>query len=110
MKNNKLSKVICIIPARGGSKGIKNKNLMKVNKKPLIFYPINSAKKSKVCDYIYVSTDSKKIANVAKSYGASVPFLRKKKYSQDFTTTEATLKNALLEVENFDFEEKNIKV
>jgi CMP-N,N'-diacetyllegionaminic acid synthase len=94
-------KVICIIPARGGSKGIKNKNLMKVNKKPLIFYPINAAIKSKVCDYIFVSTDSSKIAKVAKAYNASVPFLRKKKYSQDLTTTEETLKNALLEVESY---------
>ena len=76
--NKKSFKVICIIPARGGSKGIKNKNLMKVNKKPLIFYPINAALKSKVCDYIFVSTDSDKIAKVAKSYNASVPFLRKK--------------------------------
>ena len=99
--NKKSTKVICIIPARGGSKGIKNKNLMKVKQKTLIFYPINAALKSKVCDYIFVSTDSNKIAKVAKSYNASVPFLRKKKYSQDLTTTEETLKNALLEVESF---------
>ena len=58
----KTQKVICIIPARGGSKGLKNKNLMKVNNKPLIFYPINAAIKSKVCDYVFVSTNSKKIA------------------------------------------------
>ena len=88
-------KTICIIPARGGSKGIKLKNLQKIGGKPLLYYPINAAKKSKVCDLILVSTDSKKIEKVAKKYGAEVPFLRKKKFSLDFTTTEETLKQAL---------------
>ena len=54
-------KVICIILARGGSKGIKLKNLQKVDNKPLLFYPINAAKKSKCIDDILVSTDSEKI-------------------------------------------------
>ena len=58
-------KVICIIPARGGSKGIKLKNLQKVNNKPLIYYPIKAAIKSKVCDKICVSTDSDIIANIS---------------------------------------------
>ena len=93
--------VVCIIPARGGSKGIKLKNLQKIDGKPLIYYPINSAKKSKVIDDIFVSTDNKKIADAAKKFGAQVPFLRKKKYSGDLTTTEETLKNALLEFEEY---------
>ena len=75
----KKQKVICIIPARGGSKGIKLKNLQLLGNKPLIYYPINAAKKSKVCDKILVSTDNLKIAKIAKSYGAIVPFLRQKK-------------------------------
>ena len=94
-------KVICVIPARGGSKSIKLKNLTKVNDKPLIYYPIQSALKSGVCDEIFVTTDSLKIARVAKKYGAKVPFLREKKYSGDLVTTEATLKNALLSYEKF---------
>ena len=94
-------KTICIIPARGGSKGIKLKNLQKIGGKPLLYYPINAAKKSKVCDLILVSTDSKKIEKVAKKYGAEVPFLRKKKFSLDFTTTEETLKQALLQAEDY---------
>ena len=94
-------KVICIIPARGGSKGIKLKNLQKVNNKPLIYYPIQAAIKSNVCDKIIVSTDSVKIQNIAQKLGAEVPFLRKKKFSEDFTTTEETLKNALSECEKF---------
>lgn len=93
--------VICIIPARGGSKGIKTKNLKLINNKPLIYYPIEAAKKSMICDHIFVSTDSKEIANQAINLGASVPFLRKKKYAQDYTTTEATLQNALLEYEEY---------
>lgn len=100
MKNKKL-KVLCIIPARGGSKGLKNKNIKKVNGKPLIFYPINSAIKSDVCDHIFVSTDSKTIASKAKMFGAKVPFLRKKNFSGDFVTTEETLQNALISYEKF---------
>lgn len=97
----KKQSVICIIPARGGSKGIKLKNLRKVCGKPLIYYPINAAIKSKVCDRIIVSTDCKKIEKEAKKHGAEVPFLREKKYSGDRTTTEETLKNALKEAEIF---------
>jgi len=99
MKNN--IKTICIIPARGGSKGLKDKNIRLVNGHPLIAYVISNAVNSNIFDSILVSTDSKKIANIAKKYGADVPFLRKKKLAQDLTTTEATLKNALNEYEKF---------
>ena len=101
MKKSNKKKVICIIPARGGSKGIKLKNIQKVNNRPLIYYPINAAKKSKVCDEIFVSTDSKIIAKQAIKFGANVPFLRKIKFAGDFITTETTLKNALNEFEKF---------
>ena len=94
-------KVICIIPARGGSKSIKLKNLSLIGGKPLIYFPIISAIKSGVCDEIFVSTDNKKIAREAKKYGAKVPFLREKEYSGDFVTTEDTLKNALISYEKF---------
>ena len=97
MKKN--LKVICIIPARGGSKGIKLKNLKKINKKPLIYYPIKAAIKSRVCDKVCVSTDSKIIAKVSKKFGADVPLLREKKYAKDLTSTEETLKNSLLQFE-----------
>lgn len=97
----KKEKVICIIPARGGSKSIKLKNLSPICGKPLIYYPIKSAIKSGVCDEIFVTTDDIQIAREATKYGAKVPFLRKKKYSGDFVTTEQTLKNALLEFEKF---------
>ena len=67
-------KVLCIIPARGGSKGIKLKNLTKIGNRPLPYYPIIAAKKSGVCDDVFVSTDSPEIAKVAKKYGANVSF------------------------------------
>ena len=77
-RKKKQKKTLCIIPARGGSKGLKGKNIQKVAGKPLIFYPIKSAIKSEVCDNIFVSTDDEKIAKEAIKFGAEVPFLRKK--------------------------------
>ena len=106
----KKNKVICIIPARGGSKGLKLKNLRKICGKPLISYPIKAAKKSKVCDKIIVSTDSSLIAKEAIKFGAEVPFLRKKNFSGDLITTEATLKNALSDTENYFGENYDICV
>ena len=94
------SEIICIIPARGGSKGLKKKNLQKVNNKKLIKYPIEYALKSKLVGTILVSTDDRNIADVAKKAGALVPFLRPKNISGDFATTEETLKHALLTYEN----------
>lgn len=92
--------IICIIPARGGSKGLKNKNLKKVLNKRLIEYPIEYAVNSKLVGTTMVTTDSKKIADAARKAGAIVPFLRPKKISGDFATTEETLKHALLTYES----------
>ena len=94
-------KILCIIPARGGSKGLKKKNIQILNNKHLIFYPINFIKSSKYNIDLFVSTDDIKIANIAKKYGAEVPFLRKKKFAKDLTTTEETLQNALIEYERY---------
>ena len=95
MKN----KTICIILARGGSKGLKKKNLRKINGKPLIYYPITDAIQSGVIDHVIVSTDDKQIARVAKSYGAEIPFMRPKKLAGDLSTTEDGLKYTLLRYE-----------
>ena len=76
-------KILGLIPARGGSKGIKNKNLYPFNKKPLIQWTIEAAKKSRLLDEIIVSTDDISIANFAKSMGVKVPYLRDKKLAQD---------------------------
>lgn len=92
-------KTICIIPARGGSKGLANKNLRILNSKPLIYWPIKAAKLSGVIDNILVSTDSIQIAKAASQFGAEIPFLRESKYAEDSTPTEITLKDALLNYE-----------
>ncbi len=81
-----MKKYLVIIPARGGSKGIKNKNIIKVKGLPLIAYTINAAKeliKSGYKTEIIVSTDSNKIAAIAKKYKAAVPFLRPANISGD---------------------------
>ena len=91
---NKL-KTICIIPARGGSKGLPGKNLRIFNGKPLIAWPIIAATNCKRIDNVIVSTDSEEIAIKAKLYGAQVPSLRPPNLAQDNTTTEATLRDAL---------------
>ncbi|MDC1047417.1 acylneuraminate cytidylyltransferase family protein [Alphaproteobacteria bacterium] len=76
-------KVLCLINARSGSKGIPNKNTKKLLGVPLIAWSINTALKSKSFTKVYVNTDSKKIADISKKYGAEVPFLRPKKYATD---------------------------
>ena len=86
---------ICIIPARSGSKSIKNKNIKKINNQHLIGIVIKIAKKSGIFKRIIVSTDSKKIAKIAKKYGAEVPFLRSKKLSDDYTPTYKVLTDCI---------------
>lgn len=86
---------IAIIPARGGSKRIPHKNIKKFCGKPLIAYSIEVALASKLFDRIIVSTDDKEIANIAKSYGAEVPFMRPDKLADDYTGTGEVTKHAL---------------
>ncbi|MFA6551834.1 MAG: hypothetical protein WCV41_04885, partial [Patescibacteria group bacterium] len=76
-------KILAVIPARGGSKGIKNKNIKPFNGKPLVAYAIAAAKESKLINKIIVSTESETIARLAKKLGAEVPFLRPQKLAQD---------------------------
>lgn len=77
---------ICLIPARGNSERIKNKNILSFFGRPIISYSIATAIKSKLFDRIIVSTDSKKISNISKKYGAETPFLRPKKISNSFAS------------------------
>ena len=88
-------KNIAIIPARSGSKGLKDKNIKLLNGKPLLAYSIEAAIKSKCFDTIIVSTDSKKYADIAIKYGAEVPFLRSKKNSSDKASAWDTIKEVL---------------
>lgn len=92
-------KVVTIIPARGGSKGLANKNISIFQDHPLIAWPIEYAKQSRLDMDIVVSTDSSEIADVAKKYGALVPFMRTQEVSGDLTTTEETLQFSLRKTE-----------
>jgi CMP-N,N'-diacetyllegionaminic acid synthase len=85
--------IVALIPARSGSVGLKNKNIKIFNKKPLLWYAINSAKQSKMIKKIFVTTDSRKIANISKACGADIPFLRPKKYSTSTSTDLDVIKH-----------------
>ena len=87
---------IAIIPARGGSKRIPRKNIKKFLGKPIISYSIEAALNSGLFDDVMVSTDDKEIADIALKYGASVPFMRSKKTSNDFATTFEVIEEVLL--------------
>lgn len=78
---------ICIIPARGGSKRIPRKNIKPFLGKPIIAYSIEAALDSKLFDEVIVSTDDAEIAEVAKEYGAKIPFIRSVKNSDDYSGT-----------------------
>lgn len=103
----KNKRYLAIIPARGGSKGIKDKNIIDVCGKPLIDYTISSARKSKYLDYIYVSTDSPKIKEVALQCEASVPFLRDESLASDTSKTIDAVVYSIKKLEDigeyFDF-------
>ncbi len=96
MKNvNGKVRILGVIPARGGSKSIPHKNIALLSGKPLIYYTIQEAKKSKLLDAFVVSTDDAKIARVSSTIGADVPFLRPKRYAQDRSPDIEFLEHAL---------------
>ena len=88
-------RVVAIIPARGGSKRIPNKNIKMFAGRPLIVHSLDAAKKSMVFDRIIVSTDSSEIAEIAQKAGAEVPFMRPPELADDYTPTIPVLKHAL---------------
>tara|TARA_B110000116_G_scaffold254078_1_gene251308 strand:- start:1655 stop:2344 length:690 start_codon:yes stop_codon:yes gene_type:complete len=98
---------IAIIPARGGSKRILKKSIKKFLGTPIIAYSIKAALESNLFDEIIVSTDDKEISDIAKKYGAKVPFFRSSKNSDDFATTFDVLKEVLKNYKdrnaNFEF-------
>ncbi len=88
-------KSIAIIPARSGSKGLRDKNIKELNGKPMMAYTIEAAVQSKLFDCVHVSTDSEIYADIAKSYGADVPFLREESLSADTASTWDALRYVL---------------
>ncbi len=90
---------LAIIPARSGSKGLKDKNIRMLNGKPMIAYTIESAIESNIFDDIVVSTDSEIYADIAIKYGADVPFLRPDYLSSDEATTNDVIEHTIRELE-----------
>lgn len=88
--------ILGVTLARGGSKKIKNKNIVKINGKHLIYYTIKEALKSTYLSNYIVSTDSQEIANISKKYKANVPFLRPKNISSDTSSSAIALKHSLM--------------
>ncbi|MDZ4260655.1 MAG: acylneuraminate cytidylyltransferase family protein [Candidatus Sungbacteria bacterium] len=88
-------KILGLITARGGSKGIPGKNIKELAGKPLIAYTIEAAHASGVFDRVIVSTDDEKIADVAKAYGCTVPFMRPAELAGDTTPHNPVLRHAL---------------
>jgi N-acylneuraminate cytidylyltransferase/CMP-N,N'-diacetyllegionaminic acid synthase len=91
MKN----KIIAIIPARGGSKGLPRKNIKPLAGRPLIYYTIYEALKSNYLDRIIVSTEDEEIAKISKDCGAELPFMRPKELAMDNTPTLPVLQHAI---------------
>ena len=96
-------KFVAIIPAKKKSFRIPNKNLLKINGKSLVVKSIQDAKKSKYIKEIFVSTDSKKIFNIAKSYGLKNLGLRSKKFSGKLSTMHSVIKHEIKKI-SFDFD------
>jgi CMP-N,N'-diacetyllegionaminic acid synthase len=101
--------ILCLVPARSGSKGIIDKNIKVLNNKPLLCHSIDQAKESKYYKNkqmrIVVSTDSEKYANIAKNSGAEIPILRPSEISQDLSTDFEFMKHMidyLKENENYN--------
>ena len=91
--------ILCIICARSGSKGIKNKALVNFRGKPLIFYTIKQALNAKIFEEVIVSTDSLKIQKIARSYGAKSWFLRPKNISGENSSKLLAIRHAFKEAE-----------
>lgn len=88
-------KNLAIIPARSGSKGLKDKNIKELKGKPLIAYSIAAALETNIFDEIMVSTDSMEYAKIAQKYGAQVPFLRSSDLATDLTDSWEVVENVL---------------
>jgi len=101
MKIKKMPYILGIIPARGGSKRLPNKNIKLLNGRPLIEYIIKTGLRSDNIDKLIVSTDSKEIRRIALKSGASVPFLRPKELARDASPSEGAVRHAILFMEKY---------
>lgn len=95
-------KVLAIVPARSGSKGIPNKNIKEINSIPLVAYPIIAAQKAKYIDRTILTTDSEEIAKIGKYYGAEIPFIRPGNLATDKAVRSDVILHALDNLEPYD--------
>ncbi|MCI9173996.1 MAG: acylneuraminate cytidylyltransferase family protein [Lachnospiraceae bacterium] len=93
---------IAVIPARSGSKGLKNKNIKLLNGKPLLAYAIEAAQNTKIFDRIHVSTDSEEYAKIGIQYGADIPFLRDTATSSDAALMWDAMRFVLSKYEEYE--------
>ena len=106
----KNKKILGVITARSGSKGLKDKNIKELMNKPLIAYTIEAANKSGVFDRVIVSTDSEKYAQISKKWGADVPFLRSAENSTDTAGSWDVIKEVLDKLKSEYSEEYDIVI
>jgi len=99
-----MNKYFCIIPARGGSKRIPNKNIQDVGGFPLIGHVIKNALESTIFEEVFVSTDSKEIASISREFGAMVPSMRKPDLSDDYTPTRPVIADFIMTQPNLQSE------
>ena len=103
-------KVYAIIPARSGSKGLLDKNIRKIDNKPLIGYSIEFAKNCEFIDRVFCSTDSETYAEIARELGAEVPFLRSAEAAADTAMEEHILSDLRAKFGEFQIEEPDLVV
>lgn len=96
-------KVLALIPARGGSKGVPGKNIREIGGKPLIAWTIDAAKGARCVDRVILSSDDADIIRVAKEYGCEVPFVREARLAQDDTTTMEVVFDTLERCPGYDW-------
>ncbi|MFA5462067.1 MAG: acylneuraminate cytidylyltransferase family protein [Sulfurimonas sp.] len=96
-----MSSILCTICARGGSKGVKNKNIKDLRGKPLIAYTIEQALDSKLFEHVVLSTDSDNISNIAKQYGAEVFFKRNAEMASDTAGKLDVIRDAFIRSEEY---------
>ena len=97
-------KPICLICARGGSRGVTNKNIRIINKKPLIAHTIEKAINSKIFSHVVVSTEDKKIARISKNLGAEIPFIRPKNLATGTISVGDVFLHAIKKLQTLEYE------
>ena len=96
-------KVVSVITARGGSKGVPRKNIRKILNKPLIAYTIEKSLESNIFSHVIVTTEDKEIAKISKKFGTEVPFMRPKNLAKDNTGMADVLIHAVKKLQSLGY-------